>query len=77
MLACLDGVLLGRKAKGIVSHRVQDVESLEALVSGENVTCNISQGVAYVKARSGRIREHIQDIEFRFGFVHDGFEGLL
>ena len=52
MLAGLDGVLLGRKAEGVVSHGMQHIETLEPLVPGENITGYVPQWMAYMKSRT-------------------------
>ena len=62
MLSGLDGILLGGKAEGVVPHRVQHVETLQALVAAVNITCNVSQRMSHVKPRSRGIGEHIQYI---------------
>ena len=64
VLARLDGVLLGGQAEGVVSHRVQDVEALEPLVARVDVRGDVAQRVPDVQARSRRIGEHVQHIEF-------------
>ena len=65
MLPRLDGVLLGRKAEGVVAHRVQHVEALLPLVAGIDVRCDITQRVTYVQTRSRGIGEHVEYVEFR------------
>ena len=69
VLAGLDGVLLGREAEGVVAHRMEDVEALQALVAGKDVTGDVSQRMSDMQARARRIREHVQDVIFRFGAV--------
>ncbi len=65
MLAGLDGVLLGGESEGVVAHRVKDIEALQPLVAGIYVAGDVAQRMADVQACSGRIREHIQNIELR------------
>ena len=52
MLSGLDGILLGGQSICIISHRIQNVESLQTFVTGINVARNISQRMAYMKAGS-------------------------
>ena len=76
MLSRLNGILFGRQAVCIVSHRIQHIESLQTLVACINVTGNVSQRMTYVKTGSRRIREHVQHIELLFGFIFDNLIGL-
>ena len=48
MLACLDGILLCGKSKGVITHGMEDIEALQSLVPGENVTGDITQGMPYM-----------------------------
>ena len=76
MLARLDGVLFGRKAEGVVAHRMQDVEALLALVARVDVRGDVAQRVAHMQAGARRIGEHVQHIEFgprRIGLDLVGF----
>ena len=66
MLAGLDGILLCRKAEGVVSHRMKDVEALQALVAGIDVAGDVSQRMSYMQARTAGVREHVQHIVFGF-----------
>ncbi len=77
MLAGLDGVLLRREAEGVITHRMQDVEALQALVTGEDIAGNVAQRMSYMQARSRRIREHVQDIVFGLPAVRFRPEGLV
>ena len=52
MLTGLDGILLGRKAKSIITHRMQDIEALQPLVAGVYVACYISQRMAHMQPRT-------------------------
>jgi len=76
MLARLDGVLFGRKAEGVVAHRMQDVEALLALVARVDVRGDVAQRMAHMQAGARRIGEHVQHIEFgprRIGLDLVGF----
>ena len=64
VLSRLDGVLLGRKTERVVTHRVQDVESLEAFVARIDVQGDVAQRMPDVQARSRRIGKHVEDVEF-------------
>lgn len=64
MLPRLDRILLGGKAEGVVTHRVEDVESLEPLVARVDVRGDVAQRMADVQARSRRVGEHVQHVEF-------------
>ena len=77
MLTRLDGVLLGRKAESVISHRMQHIVSCKTLVTGEDVACDVSKRMSYVESRSGRIREHIEDVVFRFGRILSCLECLV
>ena len=69
MPARLYGILLRRQAEGVKPHGVQDVETLQTLISAVNIAGYISQWVSHMQARPGWIREHIQNIELRFTAV--------
>src|SRR5579862_3809297 len=55
ILASADGVLLGGKAKGVPAHRVEDIETARATVTGEDVSGSITLGMADVKAGAGGV----------------------
>ncbi len=76
MLTRLDGVLLCGEAEGVVPHRMQHIEALQALVTGEDIAGDVSQRVSYVQARAAGVREHIQHIVFGFGRIHFGLVGF-
>ena len=77
MLAGLDGVLLGGKAKGIVSHRMQHVETFQALVAAVDVTGDVPQRMAYMQAGARRIREHVQNVVFGTGGIGLDLESMM
>ena len=76
VLAGLDGVLLRRKAKAVVPHRVKDVEALVALVPGVDVGGDVSERVPHVQARTGRVGEHVQHVVLGFGSVFGHLVGV-
>ena len=73
MGAGLDGVLLGGKAEGVPSHRMQYVEALHPLVSAEDVGRGVSLGVADVQPCARRIREHVEAVELRTDILGLGY----
>ena len=50
MLAGLHGILLGRQAEGVVTHGVQDVLALHAVVAADHIGGEVAQRVADVQA---------------------------
>ena len=64
MLTCLDGILLSRQSIGIITHRVQHVETLLALISGIDITGDIAKRMTHMQTCSRWIREHVQYVEF-------------
>ena len=66
VLAGLDGILLGRKTEGIVTHGVQHVETLQALVTRKDVAGYISKRMANMQARAAGVREHVKHIILGF-----------
>ena len=59
MLAGLDCVLFGRQAEGVVTHGVQDVLALHAVVAAHHVGGQVAQRVADVQALAGRVGKHV------------------
>ena len=72
VLAGLDGVLLGREAESVIAHRMEDIEALPALVAGKDVAGDVSQRMSHMQARTGRVREHVQDRVCGLGGVRLG-----
>ena len=77
VLSGLYSVLFCRKSICVISHRVQHVETLQAFVTGVNITGYVSQRMSYVQSGSRRIREHIQYVEFLFAFVFSHLIGMV
>ena len=77
MLTGLDGVLLRREAEGVVTHRMKDIEALQALVAGIDVAGDVSQRMTYMQSRAAGVREHIQHIVFGFVRICAGTVGLV
>src|SRR5690606_39958356 len=73
MLSGLYGVLLCGKSEAIVSHRMQNIESLVAFVPRIDIRSDVPQRMPYVKSGARRIRKHIQNVKLRFvGKVFSG-----
>ena len=77
MLARLYGILLCGQPKGIVTHRVQHVIALVALVAGVDITGNVAQRMPHMQARAGGIGKHVQNVIFWFVAIVLGFESLV
>ena len=65
MLSGLDGVLLRGQSVSVVTHRVQYVKTLQTFETRINIRSYITERVANVQSRTGRIGEHVQYIVFR------------
>ena len=63
VLTRLNGILLSRKSVGIISHRVEHVESLLALVSCIDVAGDISEWMSHMQSSSRGIGEHVEYVE--------------
>ena len=48
MLSGLDSILFCRQSVGIVAHRMQNIETLQAFVTGINIRSDITEWVAYM-----------------------------
>ena len=57
-----NGGVFGRHAKGIETHRVEDIEAPHAFVAGHGVTDGVVSNVTHVHF-SGRVRVHFQTVE--------------
>ena len=77
VLSGLYGILLGGQSISVVSHGVEHIESLLALVAGIDIGGDIAQGVSYMESGSRRIGEHIEHIEFLLVLVLFHLIGLL
>ena len=66
VLTCLDGILLGGEAVGVVAHWVQHVESAQAFVACVYVAGDVAERVADMETCSRRIGEHVEHIKMRF-----------
>ena len=61
----LDSGVLSRKTERVVAHRVEDVESLHALVARDDIAHRVVAAVAHVQTIGARVREHLEAVEFR------------
>ena len=59
-----DGVLFGRQSKTVIAERVQDIESIHALVARKNIGGDVTKWVANVQAGSRWVRKHIENKQF-------------
>ncbi len=73
----VDRILFGGKTKCIIAHRMQHVKPFQSLIAGKDIAGDITEGVADMQTRAAGIREHIQDIEFRFGRIVGHFIGAV
>ena len=64
MLACLDGILLGRQSVGVITHRIQHVVALLTLVARIDVAGDVAQWMAHVQSCTRWVGKHVQHIEF-------------
>ena len=59
------GGVLCRHAESVPPHRVQDVESLGSFIARDNIAHGVISNMTHVNTPR-RIREHFEDIIFRF-----------
>src|SRR5690606_13512431 len=77
MCAGLDGILLRRKPKTVVTYRMKHVITLMSFIPCINIRCNVAQWMPDVQTRSRRIRKHIEDVIFRLLGVVFNFKSLV
>src|SRR5580658_4202434 len=75
MDGAIDRILFGGKPKSVIPHRVEDVAPFQPCIAGEDISGDIAEWVADVQPRAAGVREHIQDVEFRFGRIVGYFVG--
>ena len=73
----LDGIVLSRETKSVPSHRMDQVITLEHFIAAPYIRDHIASPVSYMKTVSGRIREHIQTVVFRFLAIIDIYRLFL
>jgi hypothetical protein len=69
MDTCPDSVALGRQAVSVPPHRMQNIESTHALVSGNYVGRCIAFRMSDMQTFTGRVGKHVQHIEFGLGKI--------
>ena len=52
VLSCLDGILLCGQSVSVISHRIEDVKSLKALVACIYVRGNVAERMSHVQSCS-------------------------
>src|SRR5207253_1525338 len=62
--AVLDRRVLGRESERVPAHRMQDVEAAHPLVARQDVADRVHPDVPHVDP-AGRVREHLEAVEFR------------
>ncbi len=72
----LDGRIFRRHAEGIPTDRVQNIETLHALITGDYIADGVITHMADMNF-AGRIREHLQQIIFFLLRVFGNLEGFL
>src|SRR5262249_23687841 len=65
MNSFLNGIILGRRAKRVPTHRMEHVETLEPFVSRPTIRKDITAPMPYVQSRTRRVRKHIETVIFR------------
>jgi hypothetical protein len=56
-------VLLGGQTEGIPTHRMKDIESKRAAISGQDVRGGVALGMADVQAGARRVGKHVENVE--------------
>ena len=77
VLTRLDGVLFGGQTISIITHGMQDVETLQTLVARINIAGNVAEGMSYMQTCSRRIGKHIEHIELGTGIVNITLVGVM
>lgn len=75
--ARLDRELLGGQPERVESHGVEDVEAEHTFVSRDDVRRDVADGVADVEPGTGRIGEHVEDVELGLSGVEVGIPGFF
>ena len=69
MGAGLDGILLRGQAECVPAHGMQDVETAHSPIASQDVGGGVPFRMTDVQAGAARIREHVEDVELRFGRI--------
>ncbi len=72
-----DSILLGRQAKGVVAHGVQDVVTSHALKTAIHVGGGVSYRVSDVKPFAGWVGKHVEHVQLGLGAIIRRAEGLV
>jgi hypothetical protein len=59
--SCNDRVLLGWQSETVIPKCVQDVESVHAFVTRENISSYVAKRVTNVQSGAGRVRKHVEN----------------
>ncbi len=73
VLSGFDGVLLRRKAEGIVTHRVQHIEAVHPLVSADDIRRRITFRMSHMKSRTTWVGKHVEHVILRLGGIESRF----
>ena len=63
MLACLHGILLRRKAEGVITHGMQHIVALHAPITAHHVGCKVSKRMPHVQTFARGEGEHVHGKE--------------
>ena len=77
MLPRLYGVLLCGQAVSVISHGIQDIETLQTFVTGINVRSDVSQRMSHMQTCAAGVGEHVQYIIFLLCFVFRHLVGFI
>ena len=75
MLARLDGVLLGRQAKGVKPERMEDAVTLHAQKPGVDIRSDIAERMPDVETGARRVGKHVEHVERITAFQTGGAVG--
>ena len=64
-----DSKVFSRQTECVPAHGMQYLITLQYFISADYVTENVTSPVAYMQTCTGRIREHIQAVKFRFYII--------
>src|SRR5258708_29846070 len=77
MDSCAHRVTFGWETVGVPAHRMQNVEPAHALVAADDIRSCVTFRMAYVEPCSGRIRKHVQHVEFLLPEIDLDPEGVV
>ena len=73
----LNGVVLGRQAKGVPAHGVQHIVALQTLFASHNIQRRVRAGMTHMQALAGGVRELHQAVILRQGKILLGCKGVV